>query len=99
MGFLGNYEPDNEIELRGSLSSFITGDNRQLMHDIDFLSYDPNKIDVKQNTPLTIGLKRNIEINYEEDKFVILTALLPFNIIKKIQTNIKIIVKCMIVIK
>ena len=82
-GFLGNYEPDNEIELRGSLSSFITGDNRQLMHDIDFLSYDPNKIDVKQNTPLTIGLKRNIEINYEEDKFVILTALLPFNIIKK----------------
>ena len=86
-GFLGNYEPDNEIELRGSLSSFITGDNRQLMHDIDFLSYDPNKIDVKQNTPLTIGLKRNIEINYEEDKFVILTALLPFNIIIAISTN------------
>ena len=81
--FFGNYEIDNEIDLRGSLSSFITGDNRQIMHDSDLLSYDQVKIDAIQNIPLTIGLKKQIEINFEEDKFIILTALLPFNIIKK----------------
>ena len=81
--FFGNDETDNEIELRGSFSSFITGDNRQIMRDSDLLSYDQVKIDAMQNNPLTIGLKRQIEINFEEDKFIILTALLPFNIIKK----------------
>ena len=80
--FIGRDGADNEIELRGSLTSFYT-ENKQLnMRDIELLNYDKVKIDAMQNNPLTIGLKRQIEINPEEDKFIILTALLPFKVIK-----------------
>ena len=81
--YIGKDDTDNEIELRGSLTSFYT-ENKQLnFRSIDFLNYDQVKIDaMQQNNPLTIGLKRQIEINPELDKFVILTALLPFKINK-----------------
>ena len=80
--FIGRDGADNEIELRGSLTSFYT-ENKQLnMRDIELLNYDKVKIEAMQNNPLTIGLKRQIEINPEEDKFIILTALLPFKVIK-----------------
>ena len=80
--FFENKGEDNEFELRGSIISFYT-DNRQNLHDLEVLSYDQVKIEAMQNNPLTIGLKKQIEINPEEDKFIILSALLPFNIIKK----------------
>ena len=48
----------------------------------DVLNYDQVRIDAMQKSPLTIALKSQIEINPSEDKFIILTALLPFNIIK-----------------
>ena len=73
---------NDEFELRGSLISFSTN-NKQSSHELELFNYDQVKIDAIQNNPLSIGLKRQIEINPEEDQFVILTAILPFNITKK----------------
>ena len=81
-----NKGEDNELELRGSIISFYT-DYRQNLHDLEILNYDQVKIEAMQNNPLTIALKKQIEINPEEDKFIILSALLPFNIIKKSGKN------------
>ena len=79
---------DNEgggFELMDSIFSLFT-DNKLM--NLEKLNYDQVKIDAMQNNPLTIGLKKKIEIIPEEDKFVILTALLPFNIIKNEKNNI-----------
>ena len=45
-------------------------DNKNF-REIEILNYDQVKIDAMQNNPLTIGLKSKIEINPEDDKFVI----------------------------
>ena len=73
---------DNDIIIRGSMCS--SDDNNILIntHFSDVLNYDQVRIDAMQKSPLTIALKSQIEINPSEDKFIILTALLPFNIIK-----------------
>ena len=84
--YIGRDDTDNEIELGGSLMSLYT-DNKNF-REIEILNYDQVKIDAMQNNPLTIGLKSKIEIN-PEDKFVILTALLPFKIIKNNNSNNK----------
>ena len=79
---------DNDVggsELMDSMFSLFT-DNKIMM--IEKLNYDQVKIDDMQNNPLTIGLKQKIELTQDEDKFVILTALLPFNIIKNSNNNI-----------
>ena len=81
--YIENEGGDNEFELRGSITSFNTDYKFINLRELEILNYDKIKIDAKQNIPLTIGLKQQIEINYDEDKFVILTALLPFNIVKK----------------
>ena len=76
---------DSEFELRRSLISFYTNtnNNKQNSHELEILNYDQVKIDSMQNNPLSIGLKHQIKINPEEDQFIILTAILPFNITKK----------------
>ena len=75
---------DYEIELRGSICPSENDENNRLINAYmnDILNYDQVKIDAMQKNLLTIGLKRQIELNPKEDKFIILTALLPFNIIK-----------------
>ena len=75
---------DNEIEIRGSMCSSDNDDNNRLINTYvtDVLNYDQIRIDAMQKNPSTIGLKRQIFLNAKEDKFIILTALLPFNIIK-----------------
>lgn len=76
-----------DIEIRGSMCTSDDENNRLInMSIIDMLSYDQVKIDSMQKNPNTIGLKRKIELNIEEDKFIIVTALLPFKI-KKLITN------------
>ena len=79
---------DIDIEIRGSYCSSDDDENNRLINTsfFDILSYDQVKIDSMQKNPLTIGLKRQIELNFEEDKFIILTALLPFTI-KKLDSN------------
>ena len=77
----GNEGGDNEFDLRGSFRSFST--NKNILLGLGILNYDKVKIEAMQKNPLTIGLKKQIEINQDEDKFIILTALLPFKIIKK----------------
>ena len=73
---------DNDIIIRGSMCS--SDDNNILIntHFSDVLNYDQVRIDEMQKSPLTIALKSQIEINPSEDKFIILTALLPFKIKK-----------------
>ena len=70
---------DNEFDLMESFKIFYNN----IPFGSDILNYDKVKIEDIQNIPLTIGLKRQIEINQDEDKFIILTAILPFNIIKQ----------------
>ena len=80
-------EGDKEIVFRGSICSSEDENNRLInTSTIDVLSYDQVKIDSMQKNPTTIGLKRQIDLNLEDDKFVILTALLPFKI-KKLNNN------------
>jgi len=73
---------DNDIEIRGSMCSSDNDENNILINAYfsEVLNYDPIRIDSMQKNPLTIALKTQIEINPKEDKFIILTALLPFNI-------------------
>ena len=73
---------DNDIMIRGSMCS--SDDNNILINTYfsDVLNYDQVRIDAMQKSPLTIALKSQIEINRSEDKFIILTALLPFKIKK-----------------
>ena len=80
---------DNVIEIRGSICSSDNEENNRLIytHITDVLNYDQIRIDAMQKNPITIGLKSQIEINAIEDKFIILTALLPFNIIKNDNSN------------
>ena len=80
---------DNEIEIRGSMCSSDNDENNRLINTYitDVLNYDQIRIDAMQKNPLTMGLKRQIFLNAKEDKFIILTALLPFNIIKNNNNN------------
>ena len=75
---------DSAITIRGSICSSDIDENNRLINTYitDVLNYDQVRIDSMQKNPKNIGLKSQIEINAKEDKFIILTALLPFNIIK-----------------
>ena len=86
---------DNEIEIRGSMCSSDNDENNRLINTYvtDVLNYDQIRIDAMQKNPSTIGLKRQIFLNAKEDKFIILTALLPFNIIKNNNNKYSIIPK------
>ena len=74
----------NDIEIRGSVCPSEYDENNRLInsHITDILNYDQVLIDAMQKQILNIGLKTQIEINVKEDKFIILTTLLPFRIIK-----------------
>ena len=86
---------DSEIEIRGSMSSSDNDENNRLIHTYvtDVLNYDQIRIEAMQKNPSAIGLKRQIFLNSKEDKFIFLTALLPFNIIKNNNNKYSIIPK------